>query len=153
MKRYWLLALVSAAVCASTLPAPAALNAPVNLKGQKQASHHRSNLAVLVHVSISHMPISAVTISCGAFAAGPPPQIGSRPLTHVAKAPTTMNGMVAMSIPIPPTAQLVACWPSTSGRAGLNEKRTTRMVSARFPIPLPPDPITMAPITVVGNGR
>jgi hypothetical protein len=138
MTKSWLIAFVSAAVCASTVPAPAA---------------PRQMLKVRVHVAISGIPLGAVTISCGAFAAGPPPHIGSRPLTHVAKTPSTMRGTIAMSVPIPNGAQLVACWPSTSARAGLNERRTTRMVSARFPIPLPPDPITMAPITVVGNGR
>jgi hypothetical protein len=138
MKSYWLPVLVSAAMCASAVPVPAA------------AGH---DLRVRVHVKIVRIAPGAVTISCGAFPAGPPPTIGSRPLTHVFKTPASADGMVAMSVPIPSGAQLVACWPSTSARAGLDEKRTTRMVSARFPIPLPPDPITMAPITVVGNGR
>ena len=135
MHRFRLLALLAAFVFASSA---VALAAPGRLK-------------VRVHVRVTGIPLNDVTISCGAFGAGPPPHIGSRPLSHVHTAPSAPLQWEDLTVPIPPNAFFVACWPSTSLASGFNKRVTTSMVSARFPRPLPDTPIVMAPIVVQGN--
>jgi hypothetical protein len=111
-----------------------------------------SHLKVRVHVRVTGIPLNDVTISCGAFGAGPPPHIpGARFLSHVYTAPTAPVQWEDLTVPIPAAAFFVGCWPSTSLASGLNKRLTTSMVSARFARPLPNQPIVMAPITVVGN--
>ncbi len=136
MNRFRLLGLLLACVVAS---AAAASAAPNSLKAH-------------VHVRVTGIPLNDVAISCGSFDGSGVPHIGSRPLSHVHTAPTAPLQWEDLTVPIPPAAFFVACWPSTSLKSGLNKRLTTAMVSARFPRPLPNTPIVMAPITVVGNG-
>jgi len=136
MYRFRLLGLLLACVMASTAAASAM---PGNLK-------------VRVQVRVTGIPLNEVTISCGAFGGGPPPHIpGSRPLSHVSTAPTARRQWEHLTVPIPPAAVFVGCWPSTNSRNGLNMQLTTAIVSAQFPRPLPNHPIVMAPITVIGD--
>ncbi len=135
MHRFRLLGLLLACVVASASAASAAPN----------------SLKVRVHVRVTGIPLNDVTISCGAFGAGAPPHIGSRPLSHVDTAPTAPLQWEDLTVPIPSTAFFVACWPSTRLASGLNKHLTTPMVSARFPRPLPDHAIVMAPLIVQGN--
>jgi len=137
MDRFRFLAFVAACVLATAVAASAA---PGRVK-------------IHVHVRVTNIPLNDVTISCGSFGAGAPPHIGERPLTHVSTAPTAPLQMIELTVPVASAAFFVGCWPSTSLPNGLNQKGTTRMVSARLPRPLPATPIVMAPMIVLGNSR
>ncbi len=135
MSPFRLLAIAAACAFASAAPASAAPN----------------TLKVRVHVRVTSIPLNDVAIVCGSFDGSGVPHIGSRPLSHVSTAPTQPLQWEDLTVPIPPAAFFVACWPSTNVKSGFNRKQTTRMVSARFPRPLPNTPIVMAPLIVVGN--
>lgn len=66
-------------------------------------------------------------------------------------APTAPLQTIELTVPVASAAFFVGCWPSTSLPNGLNQKDTTRMVSARLPRPLPATPIVMAPMIVLGK--